>query len=188
MGLSKSVAETQFAVSVPEVKRHLRITDNDEDSLIRTLIGAATQHAEHVTNRQLVTATYIYTLQSWSDIIRLPRPPLQNVSKVEYIDTDGVTQTLSTDVYAVYTNEEPGYIALKYNQSWPSLRTDTDPISITYVAGYEDVPEGIKAALKLHVGHLFEHRESVDISSMARVTEVPMAYDSLIWGYKVPVI
>ena len=191
MGLSLATAPTELPVTMQMAKRHLRVTDGDEDDLIRALIGGATDHAQTVTNRQMVSATYEYTLNAWEDVIYLPRPPLSSVTTVKYIDTDGVEQTLANTVYDVYTNTEPGFLRLGFNQSWPSIRSTQDAITVAYVAGYGDgvdVPEGLKAAIKLHVGHLFEHRESVDISTMARVTEVPHAYDAIIWGYKVPLV
>ena len=82
MGLSLATAPTELPVTMQMAKRHLRVTDGDEDDLIRALIGGATDHAQTVTNRQLVSATYEYTLNAWEDVIYLPRPPLSSVTTV----------------------------------------------------------------------------------------------------------
>ena len=45
-----------------------------------------------------------------------------------------------------------------------------------------DMPEPIRQAIKLLLGHLFEHRESV---SEVRLDETPMAVKVLLWPYRV---
>jgi len=191
MGLRVVTAAKQPPVDLEDVKRHLRVTDDDEDTLIRSMIAGATDLFQRKTNRQCVDQTFEYTRSDWPEVIYLPKPPLSSVTSIKYIDDDGTEQTLNTSVYDVFTNVEPGFVRLAWNQSWPSIRSTQDAVKVTFVAGFgnaEDVPDGIKAAVKLLVGHWFEHRESIDISTMARVTNVPQAFDSLIWSYKVPVV
>lgn len=191
MGLRIVTAASEAPVDLADVKRHLRVTDDDEDTLILSMIDGATDLAQRKTNRQFVNQTYEYTRNDWQEAIYLPKPPLSSITSIKYIDDDGVEQTLSTSVYDTFTNVEPGFVRLAWNQSWPSIRSTQDAVKITFVAGYgdsADVPAGIQAAVKLLVGHWYEHRESVDISTMARVTNVPQAFDSLIWSFKVPVV
>jgi len=100
----------------------------------------------------------------WEEnVIELSKPPLQApLVSLKYIDPDGVEQTLATTEYEVDTTVEPGQVRLAYNKSWPSIRRQKDAIRIQFKAGYGGavaVPEMHKAAIKLHVGHLFENRE-----------------------------
>lgn len=97
------------------------------------------------------------------------------------MDTDGNSQTLGSSVYRVDAVSEPGRITLAYNQSWPLIRSVTNAITITYSAGYgipSKVPDDVKHAIKLIIGHLYEHRETV--SEMA-LTSVPFAAKSLLY-------
>ena len=96
---------------------------------------------------------------------------------VVYIDTDGATQTVSSSVYDVDIDQEPGRLRLAYSESWPSDRRSTpNSVIIRFVAGYGDadaVPETIKAAIKLLVGHLYEHRVQTILADVAELQSRP---------------
>ena len=102
------------------------------------------------------------------------------------IDTDGATQTVSSSVYDVDIDQEPGRLRLAYSESWPSDRRSTpNSVIIRFVAGYGDadaVPETIKAAIKLLVGHLYEHREAVTLGHLSRSLQYGL--ERLLWPYK----
>ena len=190
MGISLVTAPVEYPVSLSEAKRHLRVDTSDEDELIDTLISAATETAQHFLRRQLVSATWKYTLDDWpEETINPPYPPLNSVTQIQYVDTDGNTQTLSNALYTVYTNVEPGAIERAWNCDWPSTRTVRDAVQVTYVAGYglaSAVPAPFRGAIKLLVGHLYEHREAVlELAPGARIAELPHAYKSLLWPYRI---
>lgn len=188
MGLSQSVAPTTEPVTLTEAKQHLRIESNDENALITNLIVAAREYVETVTRRQLVTATWVYTLPQFpaGRIIQLPKPPLSSVTSIQYVDASGDTQTFASGYYTVYTDTEPGYIELDQNENWPSTYGDTEDVTITYVAGYggaSSVPEAINVAIKLLASHWYEFREPVIAGTI--VANVPNTVDALLWQYKV---
>ncbi len=132
-----------------------------------------------------------YSLESFlirglSDIggpIYLPRPPLQSVASLKYIDTNGVLQTLDPALYVVDTNGEPGRIVPAYNTFWPSTRPIANAVQINFIAGYgaapASVPRRMMTAMKFLVAHWYEHREAAGESSLK---EVPMGVESLIWS------
>ncbi len=173
MGLTQTVAPLIEPVSLAEAKLHLRVEEavTEEDALITTLIEAAREDVESFTGRQLCVATWAYTLDAFPARMKLPRPPLISVSSIQYVDSNGETQTVSTDDYVVYTNTEPGRIGLAYNATWPTTRRIPDAVTVTYLAGYDpggssasddadEVPARAKAAIKLLVADMFEHREA----------------------------
>jgi len=178
-------------VTLEEAKSHLRVDASDDDTLIEGLITAARQYYEDVTRRALITQTWRLSLDRWpggSEIL-LPRAPLQSVTSVVYTDSDGTATTWSSDEYAVDADSEPGRVVLGYGYSWPSatLRTSL-PIQITYEAGYgdaDDVPEKIKQAIKLLVGHWYENREGVMVAQGVSIQGLPLAIDSLVWANRV---
>ena len=90
-----------------EAKAFAKVDVTDDDSLIDALITAARQLVETEQNRQLMPATYELTLDEFPSSsncpIELPRPPLQSVSSITYVDTAGATQTWSSDDYQVDT-------------------------------------------------------------------------------------
>lgn len=189
MAITKTVTGSVAAastepVTLDEAKLHLGIDGTDSDALITALIQAAREYAETFTRRKFMTTTLTQKLDEFADEMRLRRPPLVSAT-IAYIDADGDSQTLSSATYTVDTSVEPGRILLAYGQSWPSVRDQANAITVTYVAGYGDagdVPEGIKAAIKLLVGHWFANREAV---ADGRLTAVPLAVESLLWQFRV---
>jgi len=174
---------TTEPVTLAEAKLHLRVEADfaDDDSLINSLVKAAREFCEGFQNRAFITQTIALSLDEFPGEVVLPMPPLQEINSIEYIDTGGVERTLDISVYDKDIVTEPGRVFLKYNQSWPSVRGDINGITIDYDAGYgdaDDVPERVKAAMKLIIGHLYEHREA---ASEVKLEELPLAVRALLW-------
>jgi len=153
-------------VTLDEAKQHCRIESNDDDVLITARIKAARQLAEHETRRALATQTWDLILDQFPcqrEII-IPKPPLQSVTYIKYVDSNGIEQTLSTDDYKVDDKNEPGKIVSAYGKSWPSTRNEINAVTVRFICGYgeEDmVPEGIRSWMLLKIATLDENRESL---------------------------
>lgn len=188
MGLQQTTAPSVEPLSLADAKEHLPITGTDDDSRVTDLIPVATRKVEGDAGRQCITASWTWELPWFpnASVFAVPRPPLQSVTSIKYIDTGGTLQTLSADVYEVGTTSSPGVIALKYQQSWPSTRGVINAVSIIFVAGYgdaaTDVPVALVHAIKLMVGHLNEQREAT--SAFRKVDVVPLGYEALLAEYK----
>lgn len=173
-------------VSLEMAKEHLRVDDNDSDGYIGTLIFVARQYAEHYLRRALITQTFDYYLDGFSNAMEIPRGKLQSVTHVKYIDTNGDTQTLASSVYSVNTYADPGIVELGYSQSWPSVRDVSNTVNIRFVCGYgtdqEDVPEAIRQAILIHISTLYENRES---TSQFQIFPVYMSYEALMYPYRI---
>ena len=122
-------------VSLTEAKLHLRVDGSDDDVLITGLIQAARQFCENHEAKSYCVKTYTLKMDALKDVC-LPYPPLIKVDSVTYLDDDGDTQTLSTDVYDVDAHSEPGRVYLAYNQNWPTTRAETNAVSVVYKAGH----------------------------------------------------
>ena len=126
-------------ISRTEAKLHMRVDSTAEDSLTDILISTARQWCESFLSRQLVTATWVLTCDSWPWRFVLPRPPLQSVTSITYVDAAGTTQTLTSTLYDVLTHREPGEVIAGYNDSWPTVRGHTNDVAVTYKAGYSSI-------------------------------------------------
>lgn len=171
-------APTERPVTATEMMEYARVTELSELDQLNRLADAAVDTVQANIGRQLVTATYDYFLDRFFDPIEIPFPPLQSVTSISYLDTDGVSQTLSTDVYAVDTNYEPGQITRKFNQSWPSIRTIDNAVTIRFVCGYgaaTAVPEEAKTMVLMIMNSLYESR----LPEMDRATFNAPAYERL---------
>mgnify|MGYP005816237927 CR=1 FL=1 len=180
-GLVLTTGPTTEPVTLEEAKQHLRLEVSDDDDYVTGLIVAARLLVERMQKRALYTQTYTLKLDDFpGDEFRVPRPPLQSVSSITYLDTSGVSQTLATSIYGVDTSSEPGRIYLKYGQTWPNVYYDPFAVTITYLAGYSTVaaiPATTKQAIKMWAAHLYEERTPVTSVS---ANALPFALESLI--------
>ena len=184
MSLVLVSAPTEEPVTIKNIMDHLRIDSDNEYNLIDTYIKTARQYCEKWQNRSYITQTWKLVLDDFPDekYIELPLPPLQSVSSIIYYDIGDGSNTLPTSDYFVDISSEPGRVGLNYAKTWPSITLrPRNAVEITYVAGYggaSDVPEHIKHAIKLLVGHLYENREATSFQSF---NELPFAVESLLW-------
>lgn len=190
MSLVLVTAPTVEPLELSEAEAHLRVDDGTETALISTLIAAARDYAESQTGRALLEQTWRYTADAFphcNGVIKLRRAPLIAVTSIQYVDTNGVTQTLTSNQYLVNADAPLGEISPAYGVSWPATRPQPAAVTVTFTAGYADpdsVPASIKAAMLLTVGELYENREaSVD----AAVRENP-AVCALLDPWRLPVL
>lgn len=175
MGLKQTVAPAVDPVTITEARKvgELPSDDTAHDAHLYRLIAAATRTVERMTRRALITQTWELRLDAFpghdfrrQNAILLPRPPLQSVSSIVYIDEAGATQTLDPSLYQVTTNNAPGFIEPAYAQVWPTTRPETvEPVRITYIAGFGDdatsVPEEYRHAVLELVAFWFFNRGDV---------------------------
>ena len=165
MGLTLIQAPSEEPITVEEAKASpsLRVTTAANDTDIGTLITTARMQVEDYTLSALVTQTWELVLDGFpTGGIKVPVPPLQSVTSIKYIDTDGVQQTLDALLYSVDTDSTPGLIVPAYGESWPSARDEINAVRVRYVAGFgakEDVPEDIKTCIKAIVGVTYDNSQ-----------------------------
>lgn len=164
---SVTVAAASAPVTADEVKLRLRIDADDDATDVALMIAAATGHVEKYCNTRLATQTVVMKCDGFADFAYLPEAPVQSITGIEYIDTDGSTQTLATSVYELRADGLEAGIALKYGQSWPAIRRDSR-ISVTAVVGYAAIPDPVKHAILLLIGDAYLNRESIDLPAGAR--------------------
>ncbi len=182
-----TVAPTFEPVSLGEGRGHLRLGDDtSEDALVYSYLMAARGHLEVVTGVRFATQTVKFRADGFrATEFELARPPLQSVTQIQYVDTDGTTQALPTSVYAVYPYGLSPMIALKPGQSWPSTRAQPDAVTITAVVGYAQnaLPDPLRQAILLLLGDWYRDRENTNIGNI--VNELPNAVRSLIASFRV---
>lgn len=147
-----------------------------EDDLLTALISTTRRQAESILGRALITQTWNYYLDCFPDgDLEIPFPPLQSVTSITYTESDDTSaygNTFSSTYYSVDTDSEPGRVVLNYGQSWASGTLATkNPIKVIFVGGYgatgSTIPEPITTWIKMAAAHLYENRESGDLSSFA---------------------
>jgi len=179
-------------LALPDAKTHLKIETSvtDDDALVTSLIKAARQHVEEHTHRKLIEQTLqtrFDTFPASNGAILVPWPKLMSLTSLQYIDTNGTTQTLTvTTDYVVDAYSEPARIVPAYGKNWPTTQAMINAVTLEYEAGYgaaANVPEAIVHAMKLIIGHWYQNREAVVLGTIT--AEVPQAARALMDHYRV---
>lgn len=172
------------AVDLAAAKLHLRVDHADEDALITALIAAATDMAGQHTGRSIAKCAWVLRLDAFPPAgLRLLWPPVLTVDEVEYLDADGVAQTLPGASYIVDAHREPARLVTVSGQAWPAIALVPNAVTVRYTAGYgADCPESIRLWILLQVGYWFRNRESINVGNI--VNALPYV-DGLLDRYRV---
>lgn len=191
---------TTDPVTLVEAKSHCRVDIDDDDGLLAGYILTARQHLETETRRAFATQTWDLTIdEQWPatrvngcyrNRIVLPRPPVQSVTSISYIDGAGATQVLAANQYKL-AKADTGewFIDPAYGVAWPTIRREMAAVTIRFVAGYgngvgqEPFPEPLRQAMLLLIGSWYENREAIVIGTI--VNELPLAVASLVFPFRV---
>lgn len=148
-----------------EAKLHCHVDHADEDTYVDGLIVAARETVEQWTGRALVSQVWKAYYPWLGRYLILPRVKATAVAHVKYYDTADAAQTISASIWDASLLTEPGYVTTAYEQAWPTITTRTTiPVEVQFTAGYADaaaVPNSIKQAMMLLIGHWYQNREDV---------------------------
>lgn len=172
----KTVSAAGLVVTVEDARRNLDLDDTYRDADLRMWIEEATAQVEHDARTALLTQTRqckLHTFPSGEYIELLAVAPVLAVSSISYLDSAGASQTLSTSVYSVDVARKPAVVWLKYGQSWPTVYSQPNSVTITYTAGYgtaaSSVPAAARSAVLIYVRHRFERPELVASQSLKEI-------------------
>lgn len=208
MSLILVTGPTIEPVTLAEAKAQCHVDIPNDDALIAGYILDARDYVERETQRAIITQTFDFKAapsawsggsESWPVYwdgscaeyrvgILLPKPPLQSITSVSYVDTAGATQVLAADQYQVVKangDSHEGLIVPAYGVVWPAVRTMPEAITVRFVAGYgglESVPHGIRQAMLMMIGHWYRHREAVDANNLG---EIAFAVQALLSHFRI---
>jgi uncharacterized phiE125 gp8 family phage protein len=168
-------------ISLEDAKRHLRLEGvlDDEDSQIQMMITAARRMAEGKLNRTIVQRELAVSFDGWGCKMRLPKPPFLELLGVDYLDSEGMSQSMPVDSYYLLEGREPVEVAFVGGAPLPALASRRQPITVRYIAGYPEgqVPEDLRSWMLMQIGSLYAHRESV-IAGVS-VAPLPEIYERM---------
>lgn len=168
-----------------EVKAFLRLNDDSEQTFVTTLITIARQIVEGQTWRPLISQTWALQFDASElnlFISNINKAPIISIDSVTYYDLNNALQTLSPTLYETDIYGNPARFRLK---SIPSVYDRMGALIVNFVCGYTNaaaVPQAIKQAMLLIIGHLYENRQ--DVVTGTQVNEIPMASRYLLEPYR----
>ena len=175
MGYRLITAPADYPVTADEAKLHCRVDGTADETLIATYIAAATAYAELHTGRSIVSQTWELVEDGFSDPILIEKGPVQSITSVKYIDTNGDLQTLAADQYELDNVADPAAMVKPADVSYPATADGVNNVIVRFVAGYATVPEPIRAAIMVLVASWYDNRST---------GEVPDAVHSLLANYR----
>ena len=175
---------------------------NPEDAELSALIRTAREAVEQETGRTLTDAVYEYRVNAfprcchhfpcicgfYCRAIPLPVGNIGAVSTVEYVDEDGNTVALDTDVYTFDDNPDAPTLRLKWEQTWPTARREANAVVIRFQGQYgndspnDAPPQPIIQAMRMLMAHFYAHREAVNVGNI--VNEMPLGIAYMLRPYR----
>lgn len=156
----KIITPAAPAFTVAQIRGHLRTSaTGPDDVLILSYLAAAQESAMHYTGKSIGEQTVELGLDGFPrGAIALPHGPVVSIDSIKYLDTNGVEQTVLPAAYSIDDyNSMQHWVAPAYGTLWPDSQQSLNCVKVRYKAG--SLPEAVKSALLLTVGHLYENRE-----------------------------
>lgn len=170
-------------ISLSEVKAQLRIEHEDDDLLLVRLIKVATAYTDvqGALGHAMISQKWGQWITSTPEqSVKLTLGPVISVDAVKYYDTDGNLQTDTLSNYEIYGTQFAKTIGPKEGFNWPVAEDRSDAIRIEYTIGYgtssSDVPDTLRHAMMMLIGHWYENRET---TMMDELSNIPYGFDAL---------
>ncbi|NLS02859.1 hypothetical protein HGP14_05670 [Rhizobium sp. P32RR-XVIII] len=169
------------ALTLADVKVHLRLDGNEEDALLTSLIRVAREHLERVTGLCLMTQGWRLYLDSVPEEggIQIAKGPVQAIEGVTLYDASGEEVSLPLTGHMLDGNARPARLVLNQNVNFGRA---INGIEIDFSAGFgesgADVPDVLKRAMLMHVAQMFAFRGAVAVADQP--ADIPAGYDRLI--------
>lgn len=177
-----------WGMTLAEIKDAIYVTGSDYDSLISSIAKTAREYSEGRIWKQIIPASYVLYLDSFPDLIELPKPPIIAVASIKYYDTNDTLQTFSSSLYQVDLYSDPCRIKPVSGQDWPDVYDRLNAVEVAFTCGFDDsddrhtLPENIKTAQKMLIKHLYDNRSSIMIGEgrTLDVKEIPLSTNYLL--------
>lgn len=166
-----TVAPAAEPVLLPAAKEFCRLdaADTTFDTELNGYIAAVRDDVERTSGTRLITQTVQLKADCFADLPCLPIGPVQSVSSLKYVDTDGVEQTIAGEDYELFGAGLEQGLRPVFNGTWPAGAIRAKSITVVAVVGYGSagtaLPQALYVALLRAVRGLFDG-QPVDLAPL----------------------
>lgn len=187
-----------------KAKEYLRVDSDDENSLIRSLIKAATDAAEKYCIRSFLSQKFRVVLDNSPDIdnrhadtvvslvsgfassVDLPNGNVISIDAINSYSRDNSKTLFPSSNYFLDDSGLYPRVILNDGAVWPTNLRALASMEFDYTSGYgedaEDVPESITSAIKIILAHFYEKRgDEMEGDKL----KIPMIAQQILNPYKV---
>lgn len=181
--LVRTVAPANPVITLVEAKRHCRVDHADDDTYLTELVEVATAAIEgpNGIGIALMPQTWRLSLDYFPCEISIPLGPVTEVSSIAYTDANGDAATVAS--FRKDLDSSPVKVWPARDTAWPAITCEPGAVKVTFACGFATVPADLKAAVKLLVGHFYEHREAV--TTDLKAVDLPMGVAAILDRYHV---
>lgn len=130
-------------MTLADVKQHLRISGNDEDAITQLYLDGAYEWAEGWTGTALVRREFQQVFSAFDTPLALEWGPDAADAVIAFTDASGASSVVNGAILA------DGFL-YPPSSGWPAIQ-DYSLITVTYTAGFTEVPDDMNIAILLHV-------------------------------------
>ncbi|WP_422344866.1 head-tail connector protein [Parasphingorhabdus sp.] len=148
---------------IEEVKEFLRLAHGEDDDALEQFVRSAAHLCENFTGQMLITRPECDRLPVRAEWQKLKRRPVQAITRVEAVATDGNMTPLDPSAYAMDIDGDGiGWVKL---YSYHNIQR----IAVTYEAGlaadWGAVPITLRQGVVRLAGYLYSHRDGADVAA-----------------------
>ena len=164
-------------IDLDYTKNYCKVDFDVDDAIITQGIAAARGICENYIGQSVVKKNFVYQFSDFElndldngfPVVNLLRGPIQSVTTVKFINSEGEEETLTTDDYRVIGLSQKSLLvkkAVTLNSRIGSI------IQVEYVAGMTKVPDEIKDGIAQLVGDMYEHRQNEVLAEAPKVLQL----------------
>ncbi|MBL1438342.1 MAG: phage head-tail connector protein [Rhodobacteraceae bacterium] len=160
-------------LTLAEAQAHVRVDSDDDQDYITALIDVVTAFLDGprgTLGRYFAHQTWVEVYTSIGQGFQLPFGPVISVDSITH---DGGAIT------GFDLSESNGVWSVVPTGTWPDTSGD---IIVNFTVGISPIPAPIKMAAMLHLGTLYENRESVVVGTISGL--LPNGYEALLAPYR----
>lgn len=191
-------------VEVGEAKEHLAVTHDQHNDMIARLIKAGRAQIEKYTGRKFIDQTWRYQSdcfpRRYPYDLEIPLPPCIAVTSFSYFNTNDTETDLVEDTdYRFITGGHYNVARVRPVDYWPVLSSEIpEAVRLEFRAGYtpsEDgsptdyagnVPDEVKQAILMYVGHYYNNRDQVILTQSRDVIQpLPLGAEDMVADLKI---